>query len=100
MKMNRMALLTAVVAFLPVGCTYGPDGRPMGMHMMGYGYGGIFMWLIWVFVIAAIVYLIVSQGKKRGGPEPESPLDILKKRYARGEITREEFETMKKDIES
>ncbi len=32
-------------------------------------------------------------------PADESPLDILKRRYARGEITREQFEQMRRDIE-
>ncbi|MEE8423653.1 MAG: SHOCT domain-containing protein [Thermodesulfobacteriota bacterium] len=38
-----------------------------------------------------------GQGHREG--EPESSLEILKKRYARGEITKEEFEEMKKGIE-
>ena len=37
-------------------------------------------------------------GQGGGSSGPQSPLDILKIRYAKGEITREEFERMKKDI--
>jgi putative membrane protein len=35
-----------------------------------------------------------------GGQPNETPLDILKKRYAKGDITKEEFESLKKDIDS
>jgi putative membrane protein len=72
--------------------------------MMGYGnYGGMFMWLIWIIIIGAIVYLIVNRSKisgKPGGPANECPEDILKRRYARGEITKEEYERLKSDIVS
>jgi len=37
-------------------------------------------------------------GGGKGGVEPESALDILKRRYASGELTREEFLQMKQDI--
>ena len=61
-------------------------------------FGG-FMWLFWIAVIVAFVFLIrwlVQQGKTS---EPrESALDILKKRYTKGEIDKEEYETKKKDI--
>jgi len=39
-------------------------------------------------------------GQHREGGETDSALEILKKRYAKGEITKEEFEQMKKDIVS
>ena len=66
----------------------------------GWGWGmGLLMVLFWVLVIVGIVYLIRSFiGAERKGMKEESALDILKKRYARGEISKEEFEEKKKDI--
>ena len=70
------------------------------------GFFGMFwMWIIPIILIilamVAIVVLFRIAGHRSSGPaSTESPLDILKKRYARGEISREEFERMKKDLES
>lgn len=72
------------------------------MHWGGYGwgmgFGWIFMIIFWGLVILGIVYLIqvVSKGTKK--EDTETPLDILKKRYAKGEITKEEYERMKDDL--
>lgn len=69
-----------------------------GDYVWGWGMG--FGWLVmigfWVIVILGVVFLVraLSGGAGKG----ETPLDILKKRYARGEITREEFEKMKTDL--
>ena len=82
---------------------YGPQG-PCGWGRMmhyGFGYGGIFMWIIFLIVIGVLIYFIVQAQKTKGQTptQNESHLDILKKRYAKGEIAKEEYERMKKDLE-
>jgi len=69
-----------------------------GNHGWGMGPGWVFMVLFWVLVILGIIYLIqlISRGSKR--EETETALDILKKRYARGEITEEEFEKIRDNL--
>ena len=73
------------------------------MHMdsgwgMGFG-GGIFMILFWILLIIGVIFLIrLVIGATKEGRRPESALEILKKRYAQGEISKEEFDEKKKDI--
>jgi len=60
-----------------------------------------FMWIILIIIIVAAVLLTkgyLSPAKKEGEPPRESALDVLKKRYARGEISKQEFEERKKDL--
>lgn len=101
--MRRLFLfLTTVLISSGAAFAYANYGGHMGYwgHMM-YD-GGIFMWLIFLIVLGVAVYLIVQSTRGKGfyGSIRESPMDILKKRYAKGEITKEEFEKMKKDLES
>jgi putative membrane protein len=108
MKMKTyFELFLLPITGLLASCTgegyYGSQGPGGWGHMMyyGHGYGGIFMWIIFLIVIGLLIYFIV-QGQKTKGQTPtqnESHLDILKKRYAKGEITKEEYERMKKDLE-
>ncbi len=70
----------------------------------GMGFGmGLGMLLFWGILIAGIVMLVrcFSGSGTCGKSEREkSALDILKERYARGEIEKEEFEQKKRDLES
>ncbi len=86
----------------------GYGGWGMGPGMMGWGntgwFGPIFMIIFWVLLIVLIVLLIRwllsagHAGNRDHHVAGESALEILKKRYARGEIDKEEFEAKKKDL--
>jgi putative membrane protein len=72
--------------------------------MMGNGMGiwMLFSLVFWILVIVGIVLLVVwvvqkAVGGGAGGTEG-SALEILKKRYASGEISKEEFEEKKRDL--
>lgn len=70
--------------------------------MMGYAHGGGFMWLV-VFILAGIgIYFLIQISKSKGSDSShiETPLDILNRRYAKGDINKEEFDRMKNDLES
>lgn len=74
--------------------------------MMNWGFG--LWWLMpfvmiafWIVVIVGIISLIRWLARSERGREiksEETALDILRKRYAKGEISKEDFERMKKDI--
>ncbi len=77
------------------------------MGPMMYGpYGGgpwmFFHFFFWFLLLIGVILLIVWIIRRTGRYEPErreeTALDILKKRYARGEISKEDFERMKNDL--
>jgi putative membrane protein len=54
---------------------------------------------VWLVPIALVIWLVSSWGKRPGQePAAKTALDILKERYARGEIEQDEFERKKRDI--
>lgn len=70
----------------------------MGWHGMWFG------WIFWIVILALIVWIVVrltanNQNKQQLPGSGETALDILKKRYAKGEISKEQFEQMKKDLQ-
>jgi putative membrane protein len=86
-----------------------PGGGMMGWGGYGgyggYGmgiFGGLFMLVFWGLIIVGLVLLVRwlwDQGRPaRGSSGGEAPLDILKRRYARGEITKDEYDRMKQDL--
>ena len=92
--------------FMPMMWMMGGGGNPMMGYgswgnMMGWGFG-IFGWLFmivfWVLLILGAVALIRYLARSGSGKEDKTPLEILKERYARGEIDKKEFEEKKKDL--
>jgi len=79
-----------------------------GPGMMGWGYGiewlgMVIMVAFWIAVIVGIIFLIrrlvlSTRAAAHKAHAEDSALGILKKRYARGEINKEEFEEKKKDL--
>lgn len=81
---------------------------PWMMGWSGFGFSPLWwlpMLLFWALIIGGIALLVAwlfRQGRPiEAGPGPgvERALDILKERYARGEITREQYEQMRHDLE-
>jgi len=107
--MKKSFLLLAIFSIWPViAFANGNDNGHMrdGGHMMNFWYGGTLMWILFLIVIVVVVYFILQSTKPRSHDSSfrktprETSIDILKRRYARGEITKEEFEQMKKDLQS
>ena len=67
-------------------------------NMMGWFGGGIMMVAFWVAIIYFIVWLVRSN--KTNEVDNKRAIDILKERYAKGEIDKKEFEEKKKDLSS
>lgn len=69
--------------------------------MSGFGMG-IGMWIFWIVLVVVVIFLVnnfLGGSSGRSVTSSESPLDILQRRYASGEIDKDEFESMKKRLE-
>jgi len=65
--------------------------------MIGWFGGGVMMIVFWVLFIALIVWVVREVSGKNARSSSQA-LDILKERYAKGEIDKEEFDSKKKDL--
>ena len=105
------ALLLVSLVLLPWSKAFAQPGQyggwNMGPGMMGnWGmgwFGMIFMMIFWVLVIVGLVFLIkwliqTTGSGKTDGHTSSRAIEVLKERYARGEIDKTEFESKKKDL--
>lgn len=69
---------------------------------MGWGlFGLVHMLVWWLLIILGIVALSkFAFGHKKGDAQQDSALTILRERFARGEIGKEEFDACRRDLES
>ena len=112
MKVKQILALTLFLSALMLGQAFAQQrgecgGWGMGPGMMGgWGmpwFGMIFMIIFWGLLIVGLVFFIrwliqTTKGEKDVVHGSSSAVDILKERYARGEINKEEFEQMKNDL--
>lgn len=76
-----------------------------GWSMMG---GGWLVWLLLLITVGVVIWRLMRSASSSGSVEPtdlprshrETPLEILQNRYARGEISKQQFEQMRTDLES
>ena len=61
------------------------------------------MWFFWVILIVVVLWIVIAMtsriGKEHSTEKDKSALDILKERYSRGEIDRDEFKQKRRDLE-
>ncbi len=72
-----------------------------GGHDWGMGWGMFWGWIIGLLVLAVIIWIVVralNQNNRSHRSGSNSALDILKERYARGEIDKNEFDERRKDL--
>ena len=105
---NLLIALTVIFTFVS-SLSYAEEwwGRSYDWSW-GYGAGSCFLIPLilliafWIAVVIGMVYFVKWVTSTRKTPkiqQEDTALDILKKRYARGEISKEEFERIKEDIQ-
>lgn len=101
-----IVLVVLLGPFMFMGTMMGPGmmgGWHMGQGMMGYGYGfnwiaAVLQTILFVVFLGLIVfgiYYFIGGGRLKSS---DSSLDILKERYAKGEINKEDYDRMKKEL--
>jgi putative membrane protein len=107
--MKKYAILLGALLAQGSGAAFG-QGMMWGPGYRGWGHWGywggwlgpLIMVVFWALIVVGVVFLVrylVRQGRGAGGAGREdSALEILKRRYARGEIDKDEFEAKRRDL--
>lgn len=103
------AFMLFIFSLYPISTAFAQQGRydGMGTGMMGnWGmgwFGGIFMIVFWILVVVGLIFIVkwLMHTEEKGKEDSEigsRAIEILKERYASGEIDKSQFETMKQDL--
>jgi putative membrane protein len=65
-----------------------------------HGFGGMSMWVLWILIVVALVWLAASAARRNrdAAQRGKTALEILEERYARGEIDRDEYLQKREDL--
>lgn len=77
---------------------HGPGHHHGMMDCGGYGITWLIVIIILLLIIATLAYKLIQNNKNESNPTETDALEILKKRYAKGELTDEEFKHKMKTI--
>jgi len=94
--------MSDIFQLIPIANAHSEEGSSdgdMGDHMFsatGFSYMSVFMIVFWILIAVGVVYLVKHSDWKGD----KTPLDVLKSRYASGEIDKKEFDVKKKDLSS
>jgi len=106
MNVVRRAITVAVLVLLPSSAVaqerayeWWWGGHPMGWMWGAWGIGMMLMMLVfWGLVIAGVVLGVRWLARQGGMSHADEALEILRRRYAKGEIDRDEFEAKRRDL--
>ena len=98
--MTDMMSMMMGMGMLGTGFNSFNDNSMMGSYGIGGLGGGVFMIIFWILIIIGVVALVkYVVGNAAKSETSKNALDILKERYAKGEMNRDEFEEKKKDLQ-
>jgi len=75
-------------------------GHGNGIFSGGMFFGGGLMWIFWIVVLVVLIFVLKSIfGSSNRNTSSEDAMEILRQRFARGEIDEDEFEQRKKQLQ-
>ena len=92
-------LVILLIAPMSFALAHGNSWQMMDWGHMGNGIGGFIMFLIILLaLIGVVVYFVVNRDRLREEYLEDTALEIIKQRYAKGELTKQKYSEMKKDL--
>lgn len=100
MNKDNSNLIIVIVVIAGIILLFGGFGM-MGFGGMMGGFGMGFGWIFMLLLIGAVIWLIVTltNQARSDGKIGDDASEILKRRYAKGEISKKEYEEMKKELD-